>query len=106
MRGYLLALDQDLLTLYPVYSAQVDNSVELMQKIATDPEIKQYAKQIDDSKNAYSATVYAIQRFQRENNKEAFNEELRKSTVVIDKASELAEAIVKKTAWVEDLRRY
>lgn len=95
MRGYLLTGDQNLLTLYPVYSAKIDDSVEVMNKLAADPEIRQYAKKIEDSKNAYSATVYAIQRFQRENNKDAFAAEFKKSNLAIDSAIEAAETIVK-----------
>jgi methyl-accepting chemotaxis protein len=95
MRGYLITMDHNLLTLYPVYSAKVDDSVEVMGKFAADPEVRRYVKQIEDSKNAYSATVYAIQRFQQENNKAAFNTEFQKSNIAIDSAIEAAEAIVK-----------
>ncbi|HWR55176.1 MAG TPA: methyl-accepting chemotaxis protein [Negativicutes bacterium] len=95
MRGYLLTKDQNLLTLYPVYSAKIDDSVELMGKFATNSEVRHYAKQIEDSKNAYSATVYAIQRFQADDNKAAFTAEFQKSNTAIDNAIEAAEAIVK-----------
>lgn len=95
LRGYLLTGDEKMLTLYPVYSAKVDSSVEVMQKFAVEPEVKKYAEQMEDSKNAYSATVYGIQRFQRENNRAAFNDELKKSNTAIASAMEAAEAIVK-----------
>lgn len=93
-RGYLLTKDEQLLTLYPVYSAKVDSSVDEMLKLATDPEAKEYAKKIEDSKNTYSATVYAMQRFQRENNTNAFTGEFHKGNQAIDNAIAAAEAIV------------
>ena len=93
-RGYLLTKDEHLLTLYPVYSAKVDSSVDEMLKLATDPTAKEYAQKIEDSKNAYSATVYAMQRFQREKNAIAFTSEFQKGNQAIDNAIAAAEAIV------------
>ena len=95
LRGYLLTKDTKLLELYPIYSAKVDSSVEVLQKYAFDPEVKKYAEQMEDSKNAYSATVYAIERYQRENKQQALQAELNKSNIAIATAIEAAEAIVK-----------
>ncbi len=93
-RGYLLTKDEQLLALYPIYSAKIDSSIEDLAKFATDPAIEPHVKQITESKNAYSATVYALQRFQRENNQKSFNAEFQKGNLAIDKAIVAAEAIV------------
>ena len=93
-RGYLLTKDEQLLNSYPIYSAKIDNSIDDLTKLATNDAVKPHVKQLEASKNAYSATVYALQRFQRENNREAFIAEFQKGNVAIDKAIVAAEAIV------------
>ena len=95
LRGSLLTGDQKELDSYPIYSAKVDSSIEVLLDLAADPEVKRYAEQMEAGKNAYSASVYAIERWQKEKNTQALAAEVQKSNEKISQAMKAAEAIEK-----------